>query len=103
MILLTDLFLSIDDSLIYSRSQCEHQIHVHQAFQHLEKKLYVKTEKCDFYVESVLFLGFIVEKELILLRSRPRSTDRTKGFWVLQTSTAASSVITGRLLCHLPL
>ncbi|KAK7884344.1 hypothetical protein WMY93_027467 [Mugilogobius chulae] len=47
----------INDSLAAE----EHMVHVRQVLQRLlENKLYVKAEKCEFNVQSVSFLGYII-------------------------------------------
>ena len=52
----------LDDILIFSKSEEEHVSHVHQVLERLlENKLFVKSEKCEFHVQSVSFLGYIVQ------------------------------------------
>ena len=49
----------LDDILIYSSSKEEHTIHVKKVLSALqERHLYLKLEKCEFYKQSVGFLGF---------------------------------------------
>lgn len=56
------VFVYLDDILIFSRTPDEHIQHVRQVLQRLlENKLFVKAEKCEFHVNSVSFLGFILE------------------------------------------
>ena len=51
----------IDDILVYSRDEQEHEQHLKIVLQTLrEKKLYVKLSKCDFWLKKVSFLGHIV-------------------------------------------
>ncbi|XP_070048662.1 uncharacterized mitochondrial protein AtMg00860-like [Nicotiana tomentosiformis] len=51
----------IDDILIYSCSKEEHEQHMRVVLQTLrEQKLYAKFSKCEFWLESVAFLGHIV-------------------------------------------
>ena len=53
----------IDDILIYSKSKEEHEQHLRLVLQTLrEKQLYAKFSKCEFWLESVAFLGHIVSK-----------------------------------------
>ncbi|KAK7929110.1 hypothetical protein WMY93_005505 [Mugilogobius chulae] len=55
------VFVYLDDILIFSSSPEEHMVHVRQVLQRLlENKLYVKAEKCEFNVQSVSFLGYII-------------------------------------------
>ena len=51
----------IDDILIYSQSQEEHVEHLRIALQTLrKKKLYAKLSKCEFWLDSVVFLGHVI-------------------------------------------
>ena len=61
-----DIFLIIylDDLLIYSTTQEEHNAHVQQVLQRLrEYGLYAKLEKCSFDCKQVEFLGYVVSSE----------------------------------------
>ena len=54
----------IDDILVYSRDEQEHEQHLKIILQTLrEKKLYAKLRKCDFWLKDVSFLGHIVSAE----------------------------------------
>ena len=54
----------IDDILVYSRDEQEHEQHLKIVLQTLrEKKLYAKLSKCDFWLNEVSFLGHIVSTE----------------------------------------
>ena len=51
----------IDDILVYSRDEQEHEQHLKIVLQALgEKKLYAKLSKCDFWLNEISFLGHIV-------------------------------------------
>jgi hypothetical protein len=53
----------IDDILIYSRSEEEHEEHLHLVLQKLQDhKLYAKLSKCEFWLKQVAFLGHIILK-----------------------------------------
>jgi hypothetical protein len=53
----------IDDILVYSRSEEEHEEHFHLALQKLrENRLYAKLSKCVFWMKQVAFLGHIISK-----------------------------------------
>jgi hypothetical protein len=53
----------IDDILVYSRSEEEHEKHLHLVLQKLrEHRLYAKLSKCEFWLEQVAFLGHIISK-----------------------------------------
>ena len=54
----------IDDILVYSRDEHEHEQHLKLVLQPLrEKRLYAKLRKCDFLLKEVSFLGHIVSTE----------------------------------------
>ncbi|GJS57748.1 putative reverse transcriptase domain-containing protein [Tanacetum coccineum] len=54
----------IDDILIYSKSKEEHSENLKIILDLLKKeKLYAKFSKCDFWLESVQFLGHIINRE----------------------------------------
>ncbi|GJV29097.1 putative reverse transcriptase domain-containing protein [Tanacetum coccineum] len=54
----------IDDILIYSKSKEEHNEHLKIILDLLKKeKLYAKFLKCDFWLESVQFLGHVINRE----------------------------------------
>lgn len=47
----------------FSKAVAEHQVHVRQILPHfLENRFFVKGEKCEFHVNSVAFLGHIIEQ-----------------------------------------
>ena len=51
----------IDDILIYSKSEEEHEEHLRIVLDILkEKQLYAKLEKCKFWLMKVKFLGHII-------------------------------------------
>ena len=75
----------IDDILVYSSSEAEHEQHLRQVLQRLrEHQLYAKYKKCEFWLPEVTFLGHIVGVEGIKVDPskveamrdcpRPRST-----------------------------
>jgi len=54
----------LDDILIYSEDQSEHEKHVHQVLQWLwDNNLFAKLEKCKFDVNTTNFLGYIISPE----------------------------------------
>ncbi|GJT00092.1 putative reverse transcriptase domain-containing protein [Tanacetum coccineum] len=54
----------IDDVLIYSKSREEHEEHLKIILGLLkEEKLYAKFSKCDFWLDSVQFLGHVINRE----------------------------------------
>ncbi|TYK07688.1 ty3-gypsy retrotransposon protein [Cucumis melo var. makuwa] len=54
----------IDDILIYSKTETEHEEHLHQVLETLRaNKLYAKFSKCEFWLNKVTFLGHVVSSE----------------------------------------
>lgn len=57
------VFMYLDDILIFSPYLQEHQRHVRLVLQRLlENHLFVKGEKCELHVNTISFLGFIIER-----------------------------------------
>ncbi|GKD29082.1 putative reverse transcriptase domain-containing protein [Tanacetum coccineum] len=53
----------IDDILIYSKNDEEHEKHLRIILELLkEEKLYAKFSKCDFWLDSVQFLGHVIDR-----------------------------------------
>ena len=60
----------LDDILIYSRTEAEHINHIKKVLVKLrEHKLYAKMSKCDFFKQSINFLGYVVTKDGITMDS----------------------------------
>ena len=58
----------IDDILIYSKSQEEYEEHLRIVLQILrERKLYTKLKKCEFWLNQVMFLGYVISKDGIIV------------------------------------
>ncbi|GJR17244.1 putative reverse transcriptase domain-containing protein [Tanacetum coccineum] len=54
----------IDDILIYSKSEEEHEAHLKTILDLLKKeKLYAKFSKCEFWLQEVQFLGHVVNRD----------------------------------------
>jgi len=54
----------IDDILIYSKNEAEHEQHLRIILQHLrDHQLYAKFSKCEFWLNSVKFLGHTISSE----------------------------------------
>jgi hypothetical protein len=53
----------IDDILIFSKNEEEHDEHLHLVLQKLrENQLYAKLSKCEFWLKEVSFLGHIISE-----------------------------------------
>ncbi|GJX22549.1 putative nucleotidyltransferase, ribonuclease H [Tanacetum coccineum] len=58
----------IDDILVYSKSEEEHERHLRIVLEILrQKKLYAKFSKCEFWLQQVAFLGHIVSTNGIIM------------------------------------
>jgi hypothetical protein len=54
----------IDDILIYSQNEQEHEEHLGKVLQRLRDcQLYAKLSKCEFWISEILFLGHIINRE----------------------------------------
>ncbi|GKC61183.1 putative reverse transcriptase domain-containing protein [Tanacetum coccineum] len=54
----------IDDILIYSKSEEEHEVHLKTILDLLKtEKLYAKFSKCEFWLKEVQFLGHVVNRD----------------------------------------
>ena len=82
----------LDDILIYSKSQEEHDLHVCQVLARLrEYGLYAKLEKCAFDKSQVEFLGYVISQDGI-------SMDRYKLQTVLDWQTPISTANSSRII-----
>jgi hypothetical protein len=66
----------IDDILIYSKNEAEHAKHLRFVLQRLrDHKLYAKFSKCEFWLDSVKFLGHNISLKfvglLVLTKTSP--------------------------------
>jgi ribonuclease HI len=54
----------IDDILVYSQNEQEHEEHLRKVLQRLRDcQLYAKLSKCEFWISEVLFLGPIINRD----------------------------------------
>ncbi|PKI59587.1 hypothetical protein CRG98_019996 [Punica granatum] len=81
----------VDDILVYSRSRDENEEHLRVVLQILrERKLYVKNSKCEFWLDQVEFLGYVIscdgisvdpmKIESILNWNRPTNVTEVRSF-----------------------
>ena len=81
----------IDDILVYSKDQEDHDTHLRVVLETLRKKqLYAKMSKCEFWLREVSFLGHIVSEEgirvdpskieVILEWKPPRNVTKVRSF-----------------------
>nr|GEW13833.1 putative reverse transcriptase domain-containing protein [Tanacetum cinerariifolium] len=60
------VILFIDDILIYSKTWEEHELHLGLVLELLKKeKLYAKFSKCEFWLQEVQFLGYVINGDRI--------------------------------------
>ncbi|KAL4025999.1 hypothetical protein IC575_014406 [Cucumis melo] len=60
----TFVIVFIDDILVYSKTEVEHEEHLHQVLETLQaNKLYAKFSKCEFLLKKVSFLGHVLSSE----------------------------------------
>jgi hypothetical protein len=53
----------IDDILIFSKNEEEHDGHLRLVLQKLrENQLYTKLSKCEFWLKEVLFVGYVISE-----------------------------------------
>ncbi|GKD59785.1 putative reverse transcriptase domain-containing protein [Tanacetum coccineum] len=58
------VIMFIDDILIYLKSEEEHEVHLKTILDLLKKeKLYAKFSKCEFWLNEVQFLGYVVNRD----------------------------------------
>ena len=80
------MIVFIDDILIYSKSKKEHEEHLRMVLEMLrKKKLYAKFSKCEFWLDSVSFLGHVVSKEGVMVD--PSKIETVKN-WVRPTNVS---------------
>ena len=58
------MIVFIDDILVYSKSNKEHEEHLRIVLSILRnKQLYAKFNKCEFWLDRVIFLGHVISAE----------------------------------------
>jgi len=83
----------LDDILIYSANEKEHEEHVRQVLQRLKEfGLYCKAEKCQFGDSEVDFLGFVITPDGVGMESDRISTIED---WPTQKSVRDVQVLLG--------
>ncbi|KAL0541199.1 hypothetical protein IC582_021238 [Cucumis melo] len=87
----TFVIVFIDDILIYSKTEAEHEEHLRMVLQTLrDNKLYAKFSKCEFWLKQVSFLGHVVSKagvsvdpakiEVVTGWTRPSTVSEVRSF-----------------------
>ena len=61
VVYLDDILIYFNNIFIYSINPADHQRHIYEILKRLRNfKLYLKLSKCEFSVDRVEFLGFMV-------------------------------------------
>ncbi|GJZ30151.1 putative reverse transcriptase domain-containing protein [Tanacetum coccineum] len=82
----------IDDILIYSKSEEEHEVHLKTILDLLKKeKLYAKFSKCEFWLQEVQFLGHVVNKNGIYVD--PSKVESVKNWKTPESPTKIRSFL----------
>ncbi|GKD89285.1 putative reverse transcriptase domain-containing protein, partial [Tanacetum coccineum] len=82
----------IDDILIYSKSEEEHEVHLKTILDLLKKeKLYAKFSKCEFWLKEVQFLGHVVNRDGIHVD--PSKVESVKNWKTPEPSTEIRSFL----------
>ncbi|KAL0551646.1 hypothetical protein IC582_010735 [Cucumis melo] len=87
----TFVIVFIDDIMIYSKTEAEHEEHLRMVLQTLrDNKLYAKFSKCEFWLKQVSFLGHVVSKagvsvdpakiEAVTSWTRPSTVSEVRSF-----------------------
>ena len=85
------MIVFINDVLVYSRSEEEHEQHLRAVLQTLrEHRLFAKFSKCEFWLERVQFLGHVIfdegiqvdpaKVEAVVSWQRPRNATEIRSF-----------------------
>ncbi|KAL4020914.1 hypothetical protein IC575_019702 [Cucumis melo] len=97
----TFVIVFIDDILIYSKTEAEHEEHLHQVLETLRaNKLYAKFSKCELWLKKVTFLRHVVfsagvsvdptKIEAVTSWPRPSTVSEIRVSWVWQVTTGGS-------------
>ncbi|GJU41571.1 putative reverse transcriptase domain-containing protein [Tanacetum coccineum] len=86
------IIVFIDDILIYSKSEEEHEVHLETILDLLKKeKLYAKFSKCEFWLKEVQFLGHVVNRDGIHVD--PSKVESVKNWKTPESSTEIRSFL----------
>ncbi|KAL4023070.1 hypothetical protein IC575_016818 [Cucumis melo] len=88
----TFVIVFIDDILIYSKTEAEHEEHLRMVLQTLrDNKLYAKFSKCEFWLKQVSFLGHVVSKDGVSVD--PAKIEAVTGWTRLSTVSEVRSFL----------
>ena len=78
------MIIYLDDILIYSESEEDHEKHVRQVLHHLrESDLFVKLKKCTFHISQVKYLEYIISPQGISMN--PARVDTVQDWLTLRS------------------
>ncbi|GJS46990.1 putative reverse transcriptase domain-containing protein [Tanacetum coccineum] len=84
----------IDDILIYSKSKEDHKEHLKIILGLLKKeKLYAKLSKCDFWLDSVQFLGHVIDSKGIHNKKYEWGEDEEEAFQMLMQKLCSAPIL----------
>ncbi|GKB33878.1 reverse transcriptase domain-containing protein [Tanacetum coccineum] len=91
----------IDDILIYSKTKEDHEVHLGLVLELLRKeKLYAKFSKCEFWLQDVHFLGYVVNQNGIHVDPRKIEANQ-KYVWGVEQEEAFQTLKNN--LCDAPI
>ncbi|GJT68388.1 putative reverse transcriptase domain-containing protein [Tanacetum coccineum] len=86
----------IDDILIYSKNKEEHEKHLKIILELLKKEqLYAKFSKCDFWLESVQFLGHVINNKGVHVKNKKYEwgTEEDEAFQTLKQKLCSAPIL----------
>ncbi|GKD04847.1 putative reverse transcriptase domain-containing protein [Tanacetum coccineum] len=87
------IIVFIDDILIYSKSEEEHEVHLKTILDLLKKeKLYTKFSKCEFWLKEVQFLGHVVNWDGIHV-DPSKGNEQDEAFHILKEKLCNAPVL----------
>jgi hypothetical protein len=91
----------LDDILIYSKSEEEHERHLHLVLDALRKnQFYGKLKKCAFWLSEVAFLGHVINPKLWWSGRDLLASQKSKVSWGLLDIIGVSCQTFPALLSH---
>nr|GEW93258.1 hypothetical protein [Tanacetum cinerariifolium] len=87
------MIVFIDDILIYSKNKEDHEKHLKIILELLKnEKLYAKFSKCDFWLESVQFLGHVIDSNGVYV-DPAKGMEEEKAFQTLKQKLCSALIL----------